>query len=76
MLLALGSITTDGGILGTILLIATIGFWSGAVIPLKRKLKSKSDRFYLAYGLIGITIMTFFIVPLEMQLISGPFFFS
>jgi len=64
LLLALGSIITDGGILGTIFLIALIGFWLGAIIPLNRKEKKKSDRIYLTYGLIGVTILTFFIAPL------------
>lgn len=64
LLLALGSIMTDGGFFGAIVLIASIGFWLGAIIPLKRKEKKTSDRIYLTYGLIGITILTGLIAPL------------
>jgi heme/copper-type cytochrome/quinol oxidase subunit 4 len=64
LLLALGAVITDGGILGTIFLIASISFWLGALIPLNRKEKKKSDRIYLAYGLFGLTILSIFIAPL------------
>ena len=64
LLQALGAIITDGGIVWAIFLIASIAFWLGAVIPLKRKEKKKSDRIYLTYGLIGITGMAIFIAPL------------
>jgi hypothetical protein len=63
MFLALGSILLDGGVVMTIALIASLAFWLGAIPPLRRKKRRKSDQIYLKYGLFIIVLMAILIAP-------------
>ena len=63
MFLALGSILLDGGVVLTIAFIASLAFWLGAIQPLRRKKRRKSDQIYLKYGLFVIVLLAILIAP-------------
>ena len=64
MFIALGLILLDGGVVATIALIASLVFWLGAIPPLRRKKRRKSDQIYLKYGLFIIILLTILIAPM------------
>ncbi|GHB93535.1 hypothetical protein [Cerasicoccus arenae] len=49
----------DGGYLNTVVVIACTAFWVGAILPILRKSRRRSDQIYLNYGLLLMLAVSF-----------------
>lgn len=65
LLLFVGTLVTDGGRMGLIMLLSCAAFWLCAAGPIIRKMQGANDEFFMKYGLyfaLGITMAVAWVI--------------